>query len=60
MDWIFQPILGSDPIAFEISSMSASVSSHKAVIELMEETRCARYAFATNCNGQVSVNILLN
>lgn len=42
------PIRTSDPIALAISSISASVCSHKAVIELIEETRCAKNAFATS------------
>ena len=42
------PIRGSDPMAREISSMSASVSSQRAVMEFIDDTLCARKAFATS------------
>src|ERR1019366_8739657 len=42
------PILESLPIAFATSSTSAPVASQSAEIELIEEMRCARNAFATS------------
>ena len=51
------------PNAREISSMSASVCSHNAVMELMELTRCAKNALATsldNSDDQRLVVIILS
>src|SRR5271154_4150265 len=44
----FGPILESRPIALATSSTSAPVASHRAEIELIDEIRCARNAFATS------------
>ena len=42
------PILGSVPQALEISLMSAPVASHRAEMELTEDTLWANIALATN------------
>ena len=45
------PMRGSDPMARATSDTSASVASHSAEMELMEETRCARKALATSLDS---------
>ena len=45
------PMRGSEPMAREISDTLAPVASHRADIELMEETRWARNAFATSLDS---------
>merc|ERR1712176_323781 len=45
------PMRSSMPTARLISETSAPVASHRAEMELMEETRCAKNAFATNLDN---------
>ena len=44
----FGPIRESIPIALDTSSTSAPVASQSSEMELMEDTRCAKNAFAVS------------
>src|SRR5690606_27520109 len=46
-----EPIRESWPIAFATSSTLAPVTSHNSEIELIDETRCAKKAFATSLDN---------
>ena len=54
------PILESFPIALATSSTLASVFSHSADIELIEEIRCAKNAFATSLDSSEDQTLVVN
>ena len=53
------PMRESTPIAYATSDTSAPVASHSAEIELIDEMRCARKAFAVSLESSADHRLVV-